>query len=208
MDSTFPSKKYDSISDYADDYMGQLVIAAKSIDKNELERAAKLLNEVFERDSQLYACGNGGSAAIANHLQCDYAKCIQTDTNIIPRASSLSANIELITAIANDITYDDIFVYQLRTMARPGDVVMTISASGDSENIVRTVEWARENDITTIALSGFDGGRSSRMADVNLHVEGTNYGVIEDTHQSIMHIIAQYLRQDLMDESTIMKRKF
>ena len=127
---------------------------------------------------------------------------------MLPRVISLSANLELITAIANDIAFEDCFVYQLRTAARPGDVLLTISSSGDSENVVRAVEWAGANEVQSIALSGFDGGRSARLASVNIHVAGDNYGVVEDTHQSIMHIFSQYLRQARMTDSLIAARKF
>ena len=111
-----------------------------------------------------------------------------------PGVVSLSATVELITAIANDIDYAEIFAYQLRNAARPGDVLITISSSGNSENIVRALAWARDNGLTTIAMSGFSGGRSATTADINLHVAAANYGVVEDAHQSLMHILAQYVR--------------
>ncbi len=173
-----------------------------------LTKATTILNNAFERGAWLYVCGNGGSASIANHLLCDFAKCIQTDTTLKPRVISLSANLELITAIANDIDYDDCFVYQLRTSARKDDVLLTISSSGDSENVARAVEWAAENDLQTISLTGFEGGRTAKKAMINVHVDANNYGIIEDTHQSIMHIISQYLRQANMTNELIRKRKF
>ncbi len=206
--STFPERPYTSIGSYCDDYVAQLARASGSIDHDRLAAAGDILNQAFERGAWLYVCGNGGSAAIANHLLCDFAKGIQTDTELLPRVISLSANLELITAIANDITFEDCFVYQLRTAARPGDVLLTISSSGDSENVVRAVEWASANEVQSIALTGFDGGRSARLAAVNIHVSGDNYGVVEDTHQSIMHIFSQYLRQARMSDSLITSRKF
>jgi phosphoheptose isomerase len=206
--STFPEKPYQTIGTYCDDYLGQLARAGASIDHGKLAQAGEILNQAFQRGAWLYVCGNGGSAAIANHLLCDFAKGIQTDTEILPRVISLSANLELITAIANDIAFEDCFVYQLRTAARPGDVLLTISSSGDSENVVRAMQWANANDLQTISLSGFDGGRTAREAQVNVHVAGENYGVVEDTHQSVMHIFSQYLRQARMSESLIAARKF
>jgi D-sedoheptulose 7-phosphate isomerase len=206
--STFPEKPYQTIGTYCDDYLGQLARAGASIDHGKLAQAGEILNQAFQRGAWLYVCGNGGSAAIANHLLCDFAKGIQTDTEILPRVISLSANLELITAIANDIAFEDCFVYQLRTAARPGDVLLTISSSGDSENVVRAMQWANANDVQTISLSGFDGGRTAREAQVNVHVAGENYGVVEDTHQSVMHIFSQYLRQARMSESLIAARKF
>jgi D-sedoheptulose 7-phosphate isomerase len=206
--STFPEKPYQTIGTYCDDYLGQLARAGASIDHGKLAQAGEILNQAFQRGAWLYVCGNGGSAAIANHLLCDFAKGIQTDTEILPRVISLSANLELITAIANDIAFEDCFVYQLRTAARPSDVLLTISSSGDSENVVRAMQWANANDLQTISLSGFDGGRTARAAQVNVHVAGENYGVVEDTHQSVMHIFSQYLRQARMSESLIAARKF
>jgi phosphoheptose isomerase len=113
-----------------------------------------------------------------------------------------------LTAIANDIRFEEIFVYPLRTLARPGDVLVTISSSGDSENVVRALAWARDNDVDTIALTGFSGGRCGVLAETHVHVQGDNYGVIEDVHQSVMHILAQYLRQSGMTEEAIASAKF
>ena len=205
---TFPDKKYNSIKSFCDDYISQLAAAAASIDREKLTAAATVIDDCFNRGNWVYTCGNGGSAAIANHLLCDYAKCIQTDTSVKPRVISLSANLEMITAIANDIEYEECFAYQLKTTAKTNDVLITICASGDSENIVRPVEWASKNSMHTISLTGFDGGRSARISDINLHVNADNYGVIEDTHQSIMHILAQYLRLIHMNKNLIHERNF
>ena len=206
--TSFPERPYDTIGAYCDDYLDQLARAGASIDHDRLAAAADLLGQAFERGAWLYVCGNGGSAAIANHLLCDFAKGIQTDTSLLPRVISLSANLELITAIANDIAFEDCFAYQLRTAARAGDMLLTISSSGDSENVVRAVDWARDNDVQTIALTGFEGGRTAQGAAINIHVKGDNYGVVEDTHQSIMHVFSQYLRQSRMTEARIAERKF
>src|SRR5207302_2925624 len=110
-------------------------------------RAAKLLEIAVVGGRTVFSCGNGGSAAIANHLLCDFIKGVQTDTALRPRVISLASHLELITAIANDIAYDEIFVYQLRTMATADDVLLTISSSGDSENIVRAIEWAHAHRV-------------------------------------------------------------
>ncbi len=205
---TFPEYSYNSIGSYCDDYFDRLANAAASVNRDKLAEVAGILSQAFSRGAWLYVCGNGGSAAIANHLLCDFAKGIQTDTDILPRVISLSANLELITAIANDICFEDCFVYQLKTAAREGDVLLTISSSGNSENVVRAINWANENRLQTISLTGFDGGRSASLASVNLHVLGDNYGVIEDTHQSIMHILSQYLRQIQMSGELISQKNF
>lgn len=205
---TFPSEKFDGIGGFLDAYADQVAKALASIDREKLASACGTLGAAYARGGIVYVCGNGGSAAISNHFHCDHLKGVQTDTALKPRVVSLSSTVETLTAIANDISYDEVFAYQLRTMAQPGDVLITVSSSGDSENVVRACTWARENDVSVISFTGFAGGRTAALADVNLHVDGDNYGVVEDAHQSIMHVLAQYLRLEHMDANLISKRKF
>ncbi|MGY8990332.1 MAG: D-sedoheptulose-7-phosphate isomerase [Rhodospirillales bacterium] len=205
---TFPDQKFPDMASYGDAYFEQLKIAAASVDRAALSQAADRLEAAYAKGATLYVCGNGGSAAISNHLICDHLKLIRTDTDLVPRVVSLSTNIETITAIANDISYDDVFVYQLESLGRKDDVLMTISSSGDSENVVRAATWAKENGLGMIALTGFAGGRTATIADINVHVQSDNYGVIEDVHQSVMHMLAQYVRQKQMDKPLIQQRKF
>ncbi|MFC2088229.1 SIS domain-containing protein [Calditrichota bacterium] len=205
---SFPDNKFDHIGNYKDDYFAQLADAAASIDKEKFAKAADILTKVYSSGGFVYSCGNGGSAAIANHLVCDHCKLVRTDTQLKSRIVSLSSTVEIITAIGNDLSYDEIFVYQLSCLAKPGDALITISSSGDSENIVRAANWAKDNNIPVISMTGFSGGRSSKIADVNLHINADNYGVIEDVHQSLMHILAQYIRQAHMPEELIKQRKF
>ncbi|MEQ9555013.1 MAG: SIS domain-containing protein [Rhodospirillales bacterium] len=205
---TFPEDKFTDISAFAEAYFQASQAAQASVDRIALARAGALLAGAYAARKTIFVCGNGGSAALSNHLTCDHLKCIQTDTDLVPRVVSLSATIETITAVANDISYDEVFVYQLRTLADPGDVLISISCSGDSENVVRACEWAKANDLAVIALTGFDGGRTRDIADVTLHVAGDNYGVIEDTHQALMHVLAQFIRQDHMTLDLIKNRKF
>ena len=205
---SFPDKKYSDANGYVDAYFSQINVAAASVDRARIEAAALILTKAFSSGSMVYSCGNGGSAAIANHLVCDHCKLVRTDTDLTPRIVSLSATVEIITAIGNDISYDEIFAYQLGALAVPGDVLITISSSGDSENIIRAARLAKENGMSVISMTGFSGGRSAEIADVNLHVTADNYGVIEDVHQSLMHILAQYVRHLHMDEEIIRQRKF
>ena len=205
---TFPNKTFKNIHAFANAYFEQLAIASQSVDKRALNEAASMLGNAYDRRAAVYVCGNGGSASISNHLICDHLKGVQTDTHTRPRIISLSSNIEILTAIANDISYEDIFTFQLSTMAEAGDILITISSSGDSENIVRAAQWAKSNACSVIAMTGFNGGRSAKIADINLHVEADNYGVIEDAHQSLMHILAQFIRLDRMENSLIAERRF
>ncbi|MEX0694532.1 MAG: SIS domain-containing protein [Rhodospirillales bacterium] len=205
---TFPDKSFSGIAAYIDAYAEQVARAFASVDRVQLERACDLLDVTYAQGGTVYVCGNGGSASISNHFHCDHLKGVQTDTAIKPRVVSLASTVETLTAIANDISYAEVFAYQLRTMAGPGDVLITVSSSGDSENVVRAASWATDNHVQVIAFTGFAGGRTAAMADVNLHVEADNYGVIEDVHQSMMHILAQFLRLRYMDPALLGSRKF
>ena len=205
---TFPDSKFDQIAAYSDAYFVHYAKAAASVDREKLAVTVEILQGAYENKKNLYVCGNGGSASISNHLVCDHGKLIATDTDLLPRTESLASNIEVITAIANDISYDQVFVHQLKIAADPGDVLITVSSSGDSENIVQAASWARENGMDVISMTGFSGGRSADIASVNLHVDGDNYGVIEDVHQSLMHLLGQFMRQARMDEKLIKERKF
>jgi len=205
---TFPDQKFADPVAYTAAYFEQVSKAAATVDGEKLTKAIGILTKVYSAGGTVFSCGNGGSAAIANHLVCDHCKLVRTDTKLIPRIVSLSTTVEMITAIGNDLSYDEVFDYQLKSLAKPGDALITISSSGDSENIIRAATWAKDNGIPVISMTGFSGGRSAKIADANLHVAGDNYGVIEDVHQSLMHILAQYIRHEHMDEALITERKF
>jgi len=199
----FPASRYSSAAAYLSAYAEETARAARSVESTPFAAAAAILLEAHQRDAIVFSCGNGGSASIANHLQCDHSKGVRTGTDLTPRVTSLSVNVELLTAIANDLAYEDVFTYQLQSQSRPGDVLIAISSSGRSANIVRALEWARDYGLHTIALTGFDGGDAKKVAEVTIHVNDTNYGVIEDLHQAIMHALAQYIRQSRMSADAI-----
>ena len=199
----FPAAPYANAAEYFDAYAGETARAAKSVEAAALTGAAEILLDAYTRDAGVFVCGNGGSASIANHIQCDHVKGVRTATDLTPRVLSLSTNVELLTAIANDLGYEDVFVYQLQAQSRPGDVLIAVSSSGRSPNIVRALTRARENSLRTIAITGFDGGAARTVAEVSVHVDCANYGIIEDLHQAIMHALAQYIRQSRMTADTI-----
>jgi phosphoheptose isomerase len=204
----FPVGPYASAASYLDAYAEELARAAKSIDPGGFERAAVILAEAYLRDACIFSCGNGGSASVANHMQCDHVKGIRTATDLSPRVLSLSADVEILTAIANDLGYENVFAYQLEAQARPGDVLVAVSSSGRSPNIVRALTWAREQGLRTIAITGFDGGAARTLAEVSVHVDCTNYGIVEDLHQGVMHALAQYIRQSRMSADAIAATAF
>ena len=204
----FPTGPHRSAALYFDAYADEMSRAAKTIEPEAFDRAAAILVEAYTRGARMFSCGNGGSAAIANHVQCDHVKNVRTTTDLTPRVLSLSTNVELLTAVANDMGYENVFVYQLQSQSRPGDVLMAVSSSGRSANIVRALEWARDHGLRTIAITGFDGGAARATAEVSIHVECTNYGVVEDLHQAIMHALAQYIRQSRMTADAISTNVF
>jgi phosphoheptose isomerase len=184
-------------------YAEEVARAWQTMDFPALDLAADILVQAYQHRAGVFSCGNGGSASIANHLQCDHVKGVRTATDLTPRVVSLSNNVELLTAIANDMAYEDVFVYQLQSQSAPGDVLIAISSSGRSANIVRALTWARENGLRTIALTGFDGGAARMLAEVTIHFQGSNYGIVEDMHQAVMHALAQYIRQSRMTSEAI-----
>jgi phosphoheptose isomerase len=136
-------------------------------------------------------------------MQCDHVKGVRTATDLSPQVMSLSTNVELVTAIANDIGYESVFVYQLQSQSEPGDVLVAVSSSGRSANIVRALTWAREAGLRTISITGFDGGAARSVAEASIHVDCTNYGIVEDLHQVVMHSLAQYIRHSRMTADDI-----
>jgi D-sedoheptulose 7-phosphate isomerase/D-glycero-D-manno-heptose 1,7-bisphosphate phosphatase len=200
---SFPASPYGDGGSFGSAYAGELARAFAMLDTAQLARAAEFLNDAYARDASVFVCGNGGSASIANHLQCDHVKGVRTGTDLSPRVFSLSSNIELFSAIANDIGYDAVFEYQLESMARPGDVLIAVSSSGRSPNIVRVLQWANGHGVHTIALTGFTGGPARELASVSVHVGSDNYGIIEDAHQACMHLLAQYVRQSRMTPADV-----
>ncbi len=190
----FPVRPYESIGSFCKDYADLWRTAMDSLDLFQMTQATDCLTDAIRNRNTIFVCGNGGSAAVANHLHCDFLKGVQTGTDLLPKVVSLPANFELLLAIANDGTYDDVFVYPLRSMASKGDVLLTISSSGNSENIVRALQWAKANGLRTIAMTGFEGGRSRVLADISLHVDAGNYGIVENCHDTLAHMLAQYIR--------------
>ena len=206
-DVRFPTQMYTDPAAFARDYYNRLAEAAQQVDMNVIGELAEDLDAAIKADKGIFICGNGGSAAVANHTLCDMIKCVSSDTKLTPRMHSLSVNTELLSALANDIGYDSVFSYQLDMFARPGDMLITVSSSGNSPNVVNAIEKAKEIGMKSYAFTGFAGGTSSQTADRSLHVPGHNYGLAEDIHMSAIHIVAQYIRMknlnDGVDYSTL-----
>jgi len=179
---------------YARGYLSYLAEVLGKLDERAVAAFIETLVQARERGAQIFFIGNGGSAATASHFANDVAiGCRSWDRPF--RAVSLTDNVPVMTAIANDYGYEHIFTLQLKTSLRPGDVVVAISASGNSPNVVNALEWAKEHGATTVALTGFDGGKLRQIADIGVHVETAKgeYGPVEDVHMVLDHLVGSYL---------------
>ncbi len=179
---------------FAGVYIQYLAEVMKGIDVAEIGRFIQTLLDARERGATVFFIGNGGSAATASHFANDLA--IGTNSYDKPfRVISLTDNQAIITAIANDFGYQDIFVRQLRVFGRSGDVLVGISASGNSTSIVNAFEFAKSAGIKTVAITAFDGGKMKVIADEGIHVPTAlkEYGPAEDVHMMLDHLVGAYL---------------
>jgi len=179
---------------FAGSYLNYLSGVLGGIDCESIGRFIQVLLDAREKGANIYFIGNGGSAATASHFANDLA--IGTNSYDKPfRALSLTDNQAIITAIGNDFGYDEIFVRQLRVLGNPGDIVVAISASGNSSNLICAFEYAKSIGIKTIAITAFDGGKMKQMADDGIHVPTAQkeYGPAEDAHMVLDHLVGAYL---------------
>jgi D-sedoheptulose 7-phosphate isomerase len=162
-----------------------------------VEQVLKVLREARFKGSQIFTMGNGGSAATASHFVCDLAKNTRKG-NLPPfRVYGLADNLPILMAYANDEGYENVFAQQLVNQVRPGDVVIAFSCSGNSPNVIRAVEVAKENAAKTIAFTGFDGGRLGKMVDINICIPSTSLEHVEDIHLMLEHMICATLREEV-----------
>ena len=175
-------------------YLSYLTKVLAQLDEKAIALFIETLLDARERGAQILFIGNGGSAATASHFANDIG--IGTRSWKKPfRALSLTDNMPILTAVANDHGYDEIFTAQLRLYLRPGDVVVAISASGNSANVVKAVEFANAHGATTVALTGFDGGQLRRLAKLVVHVptKKGEYGPTEDANMVLDHLVGGFL---------------
>lgn len=176
------------------DYRDLLVILLSELDLTAVSAATNVLSSARERGSTVYIAGNGGSATTASHMVTDlmFGRGLPEPGL---RVIGLADNQAVITATANDVSYDEVFARQLRRLARTGDILILVSASGNSPNVLRAAEVARELDVTVIGLTGFDGGRLAEVSDVSVHVPSPldAYGPVEDVHLIVNHMLVAAL---------------
>ena len=186
------------------DYAERLSTALQTVDPKQLAQAYCKLKSAYLSRRDVYVCGNGGSLSMSENFVVGHGKGLQYDTDLNPRIQSLTSS-PLISAIANDVGYDYIFSYQIEMKGNQDDVLIAISASGNSPNIIKALATAKEKELITIAFVGFDGGKAKEIADIVIHVNENNCGIIEDAHQSVMHILAQSLREEFHSKKKALK---
>ena len=190
----FPTKKYLKSSDYFNDYISTKDLLLKKIDQKILNKIIQEILNSIKNKRDFFSCGNGGSAATAEHLSCDFSKGSCTNTNLNFKVFSLNSNVALMTAIANDISYDDVFSYQLNRYGKANDVLLAFSVSGTSKNIIKCTKIAKKKKIKIISFTGFNGGTLKKLSNYNINFPSNNFGIVEDCHLTIMHFISQYIR--------------
>jgi D-sedoheptulose 7-phosphate isomerase len=173
-------------------YKADLLQAIETIDLEKVSEAIEILKRARAEDRHIFVFGNGGSACTAAHFACDMAKGASFGRQTRFRMTALADSMPTITAYSNDVSYDCVFAEQLKTFARPGDVVIAISGSGNSPNVLRAMEYANSIGCRTIALSGRDGGKLGPLAQLNLLAANPHMGRIEDVHMIVMHMICYY----------------
>lgn len=175
-------------------YYERFAKALLDFDKSPLKDVLSVLDQVTAKGGTVWCAGNGGSAAIADHTVCDSSKGTHVDGHPPLRSISLSSNGAMITALANDIAYDRVFSEQLNYYLQPNDAVLLVSSSGNSPNVLKACEYANERGVPTIAFVGFKGGKLKELAKHVVWIPVDNYGIVEDAHQSLIHVMTQYIR--------------
>ena len=163
------------------------------LDLDSVSTLMNLMEETRQSRRRIFICGNGGSAATASHFVCDFSKGVSLNQEVKYDFECLSDNTPLMTAIANDISYDDVFVIPLKAKLHAGDLVIGISGSGNSENVVRAIRYAREHGARTAALVGYSGGRLLQEAECSVHINIDNMQIVEDVHMILDHMMMYVL---------------
>jgi len=183
-------------SKFAQNYLAGLTDVIQGIDPNSLERAIEAIREARDNDSTIFSCGNGGSASIASQMVVDLVKGGSYGKEKRIKMLGLTDSISTITAYGNDVSYDSIFVEQLRNWARPGDVLIAISGSGNSGNIINTVNYANDLGVTTIACTSGEGGKLRELATIPLLVPSKHMGHLEDCFFVMTHVMCYAFIED------------
>lgn len=186
------------------DYFTRLKSTIDKLDISSLEKVVDILMEARENEQTTFIFGNGGSAANASHIAGDFLKGISYGLEKRFRVHCLNDNMAATTAITNDLTYDEVFIEQLMTWLNPGDVVIGISGSGNSVNVLKAMEWAGNNGAKTIGVTGYKGGKLIEMVDTVILAPVNDMEISEDIHIIAFHAIKQFILQKIKGNNIIM----
>lgn len=175
------------------DYYDELIKTMKDLDIEEINTAINVLIDAYRKEKCIYVFGNGGSAATASHIVCDFNKGVSLNLDTKFRFICLNDNIPMLTAISNDISYEEVFRYPLNALVKEGDVVLAISGSGNSTNVINAVECAKKKGAIIIGMTGYEGGKLFALADYHLHAPINNMMKAEDIHMTFDHMIMSIL---------------
>lgn len=176
------------MTEWIADYLAAQKRAVDSVNPNDVALIITTLRDAHRRDAQIFACGNGGNAANCSHFVTDFGKNASEAMGQKFRVLTLNDNVAWVTAIGNDYAYEDVYWRQMENYARPGDVLLVSSVSGNSPNLVRVVEWANKKDVRTIALVGAKRGKLAEIAHQVVVIDDTHYGRVEDVQMHILHM--------------------
>ena len=182
-------------SDFLKSYKEKSLAALEKISENDVAQLIELLSAAREAGRQIFLCGNGGSAATASHFANDLGKGASWGHDKRFRVLALTDNVSWMTALANDTDYSQIFVEQLKNYARPEDVLIAFSGSGNSPNILEVVQWANQNSLLTVGITGRPGGKLGELARYPVFVESSHMGHIEEGHFLIQHLVGYYFME-------------
>ena len=180
---------------FAEQYKSELFQTIDSIDLDKVNQAIDWFKQARAGGQTIFVCGNGGSASTASHFACDMVKGASYNRDSRFRIMALTDSLPTMTAYSNDVSYDCVFCEQLKNFAKPGDLVMGISGSGNSPNVLRAMEYANSIGCNTIALTGRDGGKLGPLAKLNIQVPVPHMGRIEDAHMIVCHMIGYYFME-------------
>lgn len=173
------------------DYYKRLIVALENLDYKELDKAMNAILEHYEKETTIYVFGNGGSAATASHMMIDFNKGAGSLVKKQFDFVCLNDNVPTLTAIANDYCYEDIFVYQLQHRLKKHDLVIAISGSGNSKNILKAAKYVNEVGADLLSITGYDGGALKKISKYNMHVDVNDMQITEDVHMTFDHMMMQ-----------------
>lgn len=189
-----------SVDAHVTDYVNRLHLAVDALPRPQLVTLGEMLFRTYQNGKQVITLGNGGSASTASHMSADLGK--NTIKANMPRfrVLSLNDNVSLLTALANDNGYENVFSEQLKNLIRPGDLLVVISGSGNSPNILAAIRCAQARSAEVAGLLGFGGGKAAELVDLPIVVASSDYGIVEDVHLIINHILVEHFQRRLAED--------